>query len=107
MIIRAERDRELNYIREINIMAFGREKEADLVNRIRRSGYFLSSLSLVAAGNGKPSGHILFSIISVDQQVRLLPALSLASVAVLPGCQGKGIGGALIRKGLKKSASAG
>lgn len=107
MKIRAERDGDLNFIREIKLKSLAAGEEGDLAKRIRRSEFFLPSLSLVAVMNGRPAGHILFSIISIAQQGRVFPALSLACLAVLPEYQGRGIGGTLIRKGLKESACAG
>ena len=57
-------------------------------------------LSLVAARDGKPVGHIVFTICGVagrDEKVALLGPL-----AVAPPVQRQGIGGALVRDGLDR-----
>lgn len=71
--------------------------EADLVNRLRKSPSFIPELSLVALENDAVVGHILFTKAYVGGTA----VLALAPLAVLPSCQNRGIGLALIRYGHK------
>ena len=91
-------------IREVERLAFGREDEADLVGRLRAEGAVL--LELVAADAAGLRGHILFSRLSVEpKQAAVLAAL--APLAVSPAHQRRGIGSALIRRGLQDCARGG
>jgi len=101
MIIRAEHAADYEAIRAVNVHAFGRENEAQLIALLRASTAFIAELSLVAVDEGRVVGHILFSRIHVRTAERLVPALALAPVAVLPEHQRQGIGSTLIRHGLE------
>ncbi|MFG6175643.1 GNAT family N-acetyltransferase [Halomonas sp. THAF12] len=63
-------------------------------------------LSLVAERQGKPVGHAIFSAVSIEghpgASVRIL-----APLAVAPGLQRRGTGGALITEGFARLAAAG
>ena len=102
IVIRAESAADWRVIREVNVRAFGRDDEARLVEALRASADFAAALSLVAIDDGRVVGHILFSGIHIRTVERLLPALALAPVAVLPERQNQGIGSALIRHGLEE-----
>lgn len=52
-------------------------------------------------------GHVLFSRMEVRADGRPLDALGLAPVAVVPGRQSQGIGGALIEAGLRRASELG
>lgn len=69
--------------------------EHTLVAALRSSQSFLPELSLVAVEDGKIVGHILFT----KAHVGAYPVLALAPLSVLPACQRKGIGLALIKAG--------
>lgn len=87
----------------MNKSAFdGSENEPRLVDAIRVTDSFLPGLSLVAEENAQIIGHILFSRIWIETQDRRMPAVALAPVAVLPEHQNRGIGSALIRRGLEE-----
>lgn len=105
MRIRPETPLDLEAIREVNRLAFGREEEAEIVDRLRADGLVIASL--VAEGNGGIAGHILFSRLPVETPAGTLAAASLAPMAVRPGCQRQGIGSALVRAGLEACRSAG
>ena len=94
-----ERIDEREAIRAVNAAAFGRFDEADLVDRLRADRHAL--LSLVAVLDGSIVGHILFSRMWIKTQSRMVHAVALAPVAVLPEHQRKGIGGLLVQKGLE------
>ncbi len=69
--------------------------EHNLVGRLRSSDAFIPELSLVAEIDGEIVGHIMFTKLKVGNTTQL----ALAPVAVLPKCQGHGVGGALILQG--------
>lgn len=100
--IRPETSTDWSAIHSVNRRAFGRETEARLVDAIRASAHFLPELSLVAVDAACIVGHVLFSGIHIRTVGRIVPALALAPVAVLPERQNQGIGSALIRHGLEQ-----
>ena len=64
--IRPERIRDYPAIQEVNLLAFGGEDEARLVETLRQSANFIPELSLVAVKTGRVVGHILFSPIVIE-----------------------------------------
>jgi len=96
--IRDETADDRDAIREVNRRAFGGEQEARLVDRLRDDGLVVASL--VAVAGERVVGHILFSELPIDADTRPIPATALAPMAVLPEWQGRGIGSALVRRGL-------
>jgi putative acetyltransferase len=92
-------------IREINRQAFGQEDEGILIDALRAQGY--ARLSLVAIDQGLPVGHILFSDLPIVTPDRTVPAISLAPLAVIPSHQRRGIGSALVRRGLETCSQQG
>jgi putative acetyltransferase len=97
--VRWERPDDLHAIRFVNEAAFGRSEEADLIDRLRVDGMVLASL--VAEGEGRVVGHILFSRMWVETAGRSISCVALAPLAVLPDHQRRGIGGELVRFGLE------
>jgi putative acetyltransferase len=98
MEIRDERSQDRDAVYQLSVAAFGRECEANLVDRLRNVA---STFSLVAVDVDRVVGHIMFSPVAIDgegESQRLI--LGLAPVAVLPGEQGRGIGSLLIQQGL-------
>lgn len=100
LIVRSENanSEELAAIHAVNVAAFGREDEAELVDRLRQDGDVLASL--VAVLDRHIAGHILFSRMSIETAAGSVPAVALAPMAVLPDYQRRGIGGRLIQEGL-------
>ncbi len=82
-------------IGDINIAAFGKPDEAELVARLRADGDKV--FELVAEEDGVVVGHIFYSRLWADS-VNLYAAL--APMAVRPDRQKDGIGGQLIRASL-------
>ncbi len=98
LIIRAETTEDYQTVRSVNEIAFGRKDEAGLVDSLRADDAVL--VSLVAESEKQIVGHILFSRMSIEAANRSVSAVALAPVAVLPQHQRKGIGEAMIRRGL-------
>lgn len=101
MIVRPEQIDDYDAIREVNQQAFGRDNEADLVEKLRNEPQFHPGLSLVAEVDNKIVGHILFSLIEIRSGGNRLPALALAPLAVRPERQGQSIGAALMEQGIQ------
>lgn len=97
--IREEEPGDLSAIQAINERAFGQREEADIVDRLRDSCKDL--LSLVAECDGEAAGHILFSPVVTESEHGAVRGVGLAPMAVLPEHQRKGIGTALVERGLE------
>lgn len=105
MEIRAETPEDFAAVRAVNMAAFARDSEADLVDRLRQAA---PTLSFVAVQAGQVVGHLLFSSVTVAGEGRRCPAmLGLAPLAVLPAHQRQGIGSAIVAHGLADCAAAG
>lgn len=105
MNIRTEKPEDIEGIRDINIAAFARENEANLVDRLRGMA---STFSFVAVQSDRIVGHLFFSPVVVEGKCSSnLSILGLAPVAVIPDYQRQGIGKLLIREGLKECARSG
>lgn len=105
MEIRAEQSEDVEAIRDVNIAAFERTNEADLVDRLRQTD---PTLSFVAVEAGRVVGHIFFSLVSVAGQcTQPSSILGLAPLAVLPHYQKQGIGSSLVRHSLSQAANLG
>jgi predicted N-acetyltransferase YhbS len=104
-ITRCETSADIPAVREVNLLAFGKNYEADLVEAVRNDpAAWLPKLSLVAVdGRDEVVGHILFSRVHIDS----VPVLSLGPLAVLPDYQNQGVGGELIRTGVAAARVAG
>jgi putative acetyltransferase len=96
--IRPETSTDHEAIRNVNRLAFGQDAEGRLVDSLRAGGYVRASL--VAERAQDVVGHILFSDLPIVSDGGTVSALALAPMAVLPQFQNKGIGSALVRRGL-------
>jgi len=101
--IRPETPSDYPVITEVNDLAFGQPAEGKLVENLRKNPEFVPELSLVAEADGKIVGHILFlpDKNQICGKEKKKETISLAPVAVMPEFQKQGIGGELIREGLK------
>ena len=100
--IRVEQPGDELGIREVNEQAFGEPLEARLIDALRDSLRGTQDfLSLVATLDEHVVGHILFTPITIEP-ARNCPIAGLAPMAVRPNHQRSGIGGQLIRAGLKE-----
>ncbi len=99
IVIRHETPADIPAIRAVNEAAFETGAEAALVDALQENGKI--TLSLVADVAGEVVGHILFSDIEMEPGGTEPRMLGLAPMAVLPDRQGRGIGSALVRRGLE------
>ncbi|MEG4205101.1 N-acetyltransferase [Microcoleus sp. Pol7_A1] len=105
MNIRTEKAEDLEAVRQVNIAAFERENEANLVDRLRGME---STFSFVAVQSDRIVGHLFFSPVVVEGKCSSnLSILGLAPVAVLPEYQRQGIGTLLIQQGLEEGRRSG
>jgi predicted N-acetyltransferase YhbS len=105
-ITRAETAADVAAIREVNLRAFGKTYEPDLVEALRADpAAWLPGLSIVATttADGEVVGHVLLSRCHIDQT----PVLSLGPCAVLPSHQRQGVGTAVIQAALTEARSLG
>jgi putative acetyltransferase len=102
-MIRTEQPEDYEAVYRVNAIAFGRENEAVLAERLRK---LPGTLSLVAIEANQVIGHLLFSPITLENSA-VEGWLGLGPVAVLPDHQRQGIGSQLIRQGLEYCRSRG
>lgn len=104
MKIRKSTESDKADIEKIHIQAFGDEKGpeiATLVNGLLGDQTAKPILSLIAVKNNKSIGHIIYTKVRVSKTDQTVSAQILAPLAVLPETQSQGIGGQLIKNGLK------
>jgi putative acetyltransferase len=100
MDIRLEEPKDRDAVYTVNTEAFGRENEANLVDRLRKAP---ATISLVAVKTEQIVGHIFFSPVEIaGHSLSHLFMLGLAPLAVRPNYQKQGIGSLLIRQGLEQ-----
>jgi putative acetyltransferase len=99
LTIRLEKAADFPAISHVNRLAFGRDDEAGLVERLREGGW--ARISIVAEIDNHVVGHLLFSDLSIVTAHGQTRALALAPLAVLPDYQSQGIGSELVRRGLE------
>ncbi len=103
--MRAAEPRDEAAIRAVHISAFPTADEADLVEALGREGDAI--ISLVAVRGGEIIGHVLLSRMAVSGDGRGYRALGLAPLAVRPGARREGVGSALVRAALQRTAETG
>ena len=103
MIIRNEKDSDIEAISEVTIAAFetlpiSNHTEQFIIKALRHAGALI--LSLVAEIDGQVVGHIAFSPITISDGAQ--DWYGLGPVSVLPEYQRQGIGKALVNEGLSR-----
>jgi putative acetyltransferase len=102
--IRPEQPSDVSSVRTVHEAAFPTAAEANLVEKLRKTGR--APVSLVAEDEGRIVGHILFSPVTFDPPLDVV-ALGLAPMAVLPGHEKHGVGRRLVQNGLAECHSQG
>jgi putative acetyltransferase len=102
LIIKKAMDSDLNDVLRIETEAFGHRKESNLVNGLLNDDSAKPLLSLLAIDEDEAVGHILFTKVRITGNEDALSAMILAPLAILPDAQGKGVGGKLIKEGLRR-----
>lgn len=100
-VIRGELPVDRDAVLALNQAAFGGDAEGRIVAGLWRDG--MVATSLVAELGGEVVGHIMFSPVTVRQEVAApaeIGMVGLGPMSVLPTCQRAGIGGRLIVAGL-------
>jgi putative acetyltransferase len=101
LIIRESTSEDINTVLDIERRAFGYDKEAKLVSDLMLDPSAVPRLSLLASIDGRCVGHILFTAATVTGVENTVTASILAPLAILPDMQGRGIGGKLVKEGLR------
>ncbi|HOO91091.1 MAG TPA: N-acetyltransferase [Syntrophales bacterium] len=102
MKIREATESDLQDVLHIEAAAFGYDKEANLVKGLLSDSTAMPLLSLLAVNNdGEAVGHILFTTIRLTDTHDTTSAMLLAPLAVMPHAQDQGVGGELIKEGLR------
>ena len=97
-------------ISDVAIAAFGvvqGQEVKDLIFDLLEDPSAQPLLSLVATVNDHIVGHILFTNTRIEHPLRIVSSAILAPLSVHPEYQNQGIGGQLIKEGLKQLKTAG
>jgi putative acetyltransferase len=103
VVIRCETDADVGAITEVTVAAFktleiSNHTEQFIITALRAAKAL--TISLVAEVDGRVTGHIAFSPVTISDGTRNW--YGLGPVSVLPAYQRQGIGKALIREGLSR-----
>jgi putative acetyltransferase len=101
LIIRPETGQDHPAIAEVTAAAFGNQREARMMDAIRRSDRFVPELSLVAELEGVVVGHVILSYVDLGEGSRRV--LELGPMSVEPESQRNGIGSALVDEALRRA----
>lgn len=111
MHIRESVDADLPEVLRVEREAFGYDKEAELVRDLLTDPTAEPRLSLLAFESDdeaeKPIGHILFTAARLEETEDKAVVALLAPLAVIPNSQNRGVGGTLIKHGLKQLTAVG
>ncbi|MBB4264843.1 GNAT family N-acetyltransferase [Roseospira visakhapatnamensis] len=107
MLFRDTTASDLDTVLAIHRHAFGEEDEAHLTRDLLGDPSAAPRLSLLAVIDDRAVGHILFTAAPLAGAEPPVSARLLAPLAVEPDAQGRGVGQALIDKGLGRLARAG
>lgn len=110
MIIRKTTQADMETVLQIHKEAFGIDKGPEIANLVAgllSDQTAMPLLSLIAVNNDKAVGHILYTKAHLNPPNETVSVRILAPLAVLPEAQSEGIGGQLIKKGLKLLKEAG
>lgn len=100
MQIREALETDLSDVLRIERLAFGYDKEADLVRELLHDPSAKPLLSLIALKNDQAVGHILFTRTRLSGTNDTVSTAILAPLAIVPEAQEQGIGAKLIKSGI-------
>ena len=98
---------DLQYVLEVERLAFGGDDEAELVRDLLGDPTARPLLSLLAWEDDRPVGHILFTAARLQGAPGDVPVSILAPLAVIPDAQRQGVGGALVEEGVRRQSGSG
>jgi putative acetyltransferase len=107
LLIREAVETDLNDVLQIERLAFGYEKEADLVRELLHDPSAKPVLFLLAFQKDRAVGHILFTTARLSGIQGTASIVILAPLAIVPDAQKLGIGGKLIEQGLEFLSTSG
>lgn len=108
--VRKALDSDNQAIMDVVIAAFGDmegQEITDLITGLLADPGAQPSLSLVVTVDDYVVGHILFTNVQINHSQRVVSSAILAPLSVHPEYQNQGIGGRLIKEGLKQLKAAG
>lgn len=100
MRVRVETPADHEAVALVTEAAFGKPREARMVEAIRASDRFVPELSLVAEDDHEIVGHVILSYVALEDGTRLL---ELGPLSVRPDRQRTGVGGTLVRAALAEA----
>ncbi len=106
-MIREATEADFNDVFSVEKEAFGNDIVANLVKDLLNDPSAKPFYSLLAFDNEKAVGHILFTSARLEGRQTAGSISLLAPLAVIPGYQKKGVGGALIKRGLQHLSNTG
>jgi len=101
MYLREASTSDLNDVLSVESAAFGHDKEAGLVRELLDDPSAKPVLSLLAFEDDRAVGHVLFTRGGLTNTQDSPSIALLAPLAIVPDYQRQGIGGELVRHGLK------
>jgi putative acetyltransferase len=107
IVIEAETEGDYEQITKLHTVAFSRDGEARLVEKLRKTSIYIPELSLVAKYRNTIIGHILFYPIKINTRRKKCNSLALAPISVIPRFQNGKVGSRLISEGLEKAKKLG
>ena len=101
MHIREATDADRDDVLSVERLAFGHDKEAELVRALLSDPTAKPLVSLLAFKDDRAVGHILFTTAYLTETADKASISLLAPLAVVPDSQKQGVGGKLIESGLR------
>lgn len=101
---------DLSDVLHVEKQAFGNDKGSEIVNLVNgllNDPSAMPLLSLIAVNDDQAIGHILFTKARITYSKESISAAILAPLAVIPDAQSQGVGGQLIKEGLKLLSESG
>ena len=110
MKIRESTPTDLSNVLQVERQAFGDDEGpeiVDLVKGLLSDPSAMPLLSLLAEDHERTVGHVLFTKAQITNFIDSVSAVILAPLAVIPEAQSRGIGGQLIKEGLRRLTETG